>query len=426
MRRPIFSTAFWLLLAAAAHTACGQTLILGPTTGRSQSDVQLPSTPPLSARFPTGTIASRANPPADTPPGDTAPAGNLDPQNGSGQVIYHHGPGHHHLHHGHGVGNRGGVFGSVGYPWGWGTPYLPAIYAYYPSVPVFGYGLSVPAASFSTAPIVVPQNVVAPRNNVAANAPARVPAIPDVPPTPRTSNQEQRARAGRYLGFGDSQFAKQKYLAALGRYKTAVETAPDMAEGYLRQAFSYVAMGQYESAAKAFKRGLQVRGDWRGTPLRLDDLYADAQISKTQHLEELAKAIEINPFDSNLLLAMGLELYFDGQPERAKVFLSRVAQFGGDEKLLEKFLQQPKPAGAPDPPRERKSRVLDATEDYAASRSASSLLTALFFQVSVQRQPAQEKPTPNPASRHFVPRRNRPLDRNSCIMMGIVDDTVLP
>ena len=49
--------------------------------------------------------------------------------------------------------------------------------------------------------------------------------------------------------------------------------------------------------------------------------------------------------------------------------------------------------------------------NQAASRSAVS--TALFSQVSVHRQPAQEKPTPKPAISERVPRRRRPLARNS-------------
>ena len=220
-------------------------------------------------------------------------------------------------------------------------PYFPG--AYYAPAWVWGYNVGLPA-TFDPDPVVIPQNNL-PNPIGAANPPAPAPVPADAL---RTTNPEQRARAGRFLGFGDAQFAKQKYLAAIGRYKTAIETAPDLADGYMRQGFAHVALGQYPNAAKAFRRGLTLRNDWRDSPFRLEALYVDAPISKTQHLENLAKAVEDNPFDADLLLTLGLELYFDDQKDRAAVFLSRVAQFGGDENLIKYFLQAPKPAGVPD------------------------------------------------------------------------------
>jgi tetratricopeptide (TPR) repeat protein len=168
----------------------------------------------------------------------------------------------------------------------------------------------------------------------------------------KNTNAEQKARAGRFIGFGDGSFAKQKYLAALGRYKTAIETAPDMPEGYFRQGFAHVALGQYENAAKAFRRGLLVRSSWRGSPIRLDAVYGPAgTAAKVQHLERLAEAVEVNSFDSDLLLVLGVMLFFDGQVDCAELCFSRVSQLGGDSQgLLSDFVPRPKPAGNVDPP----------------------------------------------------------------------------
>jgi tetratricopeptide (TPR) repeat protein len=124
-----------------------------------------------------------------------------------------------------------------------------------------------------------------------------------------------------------------------------------MAEAYMRQAFVHVAIGQYESAAKAFRRGLGLRSNWRGAALRLDTIYGGADLPKMQHLANLAKAVEDNPFDSDLLLVLGLVLYFDGQIDRAQLCFSRLSQLGGDDdRLLSDLKPQPKPAGAADPP----------------------------------------------------------------------------
>ncbi len=354
MRRLIISSAGLLLLVAFAHPATGQLIVGGSKTIDSAGGVRPERRPIGGFRGGSRPVAPPAIPPVESPQVDppalggdgTAGPPNGDGQNRSGGGRPNRGDGRHdrgRSGHGHHHSHRHGFW--AGYPWLWSTPYFPG--TYYPPASVFGYNFGLPTP-FDFNPVVIPQSTLP--NNVANNRAVNLPAPAPVPADAlRTTNPEQRARAGRFVGFGDAQFAKQKYLAAAGRYKTAIETAPDLADGYLRQAFAQVALGQYENAAKAFKRGLTVRDDWRGSPFRLEQLYVDAPISKTQHLENLAKAVEANPFDADLLLVLGLELYFDDQKDRAAVFLSRVAQFGGDEGLLKHFLQQPKPAGAPDP-----------------------------------------------------------------------------
>jgi tetratricopeptide (TPR) repeat protein len=150
------------------------------------------------------------------------------------------------------------------------------------------------------------------------------------------------------VSYGDNLFTKQKYLAALGRYKSASDAASDMAEAYLRQGFAYVAMGQYENASKAFRRGLALRSNWQGTAFRLSTLYDGAEAAKTQHIEKLALAVEDNPFDSGLLMTLGIELFFDGQFDRAELCFQNAARLGGgDEALVADFLPGAKASGAP-------------------------------------------------------------------------------
>lgn len=170
---------------------------------------------------------------------------------------------------------------------------------------------------------------------------------PAAPKEPKTTNADLKARAGKYIGYGDTNFANQKYHAASERYRTAAEIAPDLPESFLRQGFAAVAMGQYDTALKSFRRALKVRGDWTDSAFRLNQLYEDDQISKTAHLENLAKAVEANPLDAGLLTTLGIELYFDGQRDRAGVFFARAAQLGGNEdQLLNALLTQPGPKGA--------------------------------------------------------------------------------
>jgi hypothetical protein len=236
-------------------------------------------------------------------------------------------------------GGRSWGWFDIGFPGGFGGGYTPAFPEYFfPPVNYFSYNVLLPPSNFvgSTGTIQPP-----------APAPNPQPAAIDPPapdPKPKTTGAEQKARAGRYIGFGDANFGKQKYLAALERYKTAGKSAPDVAEAYMRQGFALFAMGQYGNAAAAFRRGLRIRGDWTGSPFRLDQLYDGGKLTKTAHLESLAKAVEANPLDAEQLLVLGMASFFDGQRDRAGVFFAGSAQLGGNEDhLLDGFLPQNKP-----------------------------------------------------------------------------------
>jgi len=155
-------------------------------------------------------------------------------------------------------------------------------------------------------------------------------AMPVKRPTVRASNASAKAKAGKFIAWGDAQFRAQKYSRAISRYRTASEMAPDVAEAYIRTGLAYLAMGHYEAADKAFRRALELRPNWTGAELRLDDLYAGDAIAKTTHREALAKAVEASPFDPTLLFLLGMHLHFDGQTKRAESFLTRCAQLGGN------------------------------------------------------------------------------------------------
>ncbi len=266
-------------------------------------------------------------PPAQ-PAADHAPD-HVHNSSGQGQ---NHG---HHDYRGHrwqGGWSNPTYFLGGGYPIVWGIPYTPAFSPVYPAS--VGW-----LPNWEPAPA---QPAVQPPAPAAVNAPLRG--------TPKVTSPELKARAGKFIGFGDANFVEQKYLAAIERYKSASRIAPDLAEPYLRQGHALVALGQYENAVKAFRRGLRIRGQWNGSPFRLDQLYGPDRIAKVSHLETLAKAVEANPLDANLLIAMGMQLFFDGQSERAGVFFARAAQLGGnDDGLLNDFLPKPGPAGAPAP-----------------------------------------------------------------------------
>lgn len=165
----------------------------------------------------------------------------------------------------------------------------------------------------------------------------------------RASNAETRARSRKYITFGDEHFSKQRYADANQRYRQAADAAPDLGEGFFRQAFALAALGRYDTAVKAVKRGLEVTPDWPRTGFRLDVLYVDNQLAKTAHFEAMAKAAAADANNADLLYLLGVYLHFDGHAGRARPFFLRARDLGFDEAYLAGFLKAlpAPPAAAP-------------------------------------------------------------------------------
>jgi hypothetical protein len=295
-----------------------------------------PARPPVLGNNPGREALS--NPPIQTPPANDPRDGDRGDRNRRDRNHGDH-RGHHHHHHGNGP-----VFlwPPIILPWPGDVAYIPGYPGDYFGVPNY----YVPNWNAYSS---LPQPAVTPGRQAPAPADP-VDGLDALRAKIRTTNAEVKARAGKFIGYGDANFLKQNYLSAAERYKEASRIAPDLADSFLRQGFAFVAMGNYQSAAREFRRGLVIRSDWRNSGFRLDQIYGGDPAVKTAHLEALAKAVEANPIDSDLLALMGLMLFFDGQAERSETFFAGAAQQGGNgDHLLDHFLRQPAPAGAPRP-----------------------------------------------------------------------------
>jgi tetratricopeptide (TPR) repeat protein len=146
---------------------------------------------------------------------------------------------------------------------------------------------------------------------------------------PRGSNPRAINLGWRFIGFGDARFSEQEYAEAYVRYKKAAQAAPVLADAYFRQGYALIALGRYELAATALKRGLEIDPGWAGSDFRNDDLYADHPQAKMAHLDALAQAAVEQPNDADLLFLVGVFLHFDGQTDRAKPFFRRAARIAG-------------------------------------------------------------------------------------------------
>lgn len=159
-------------------------------------------------------------------------------------------------------------------------------------------------------------------------------------PIVRPANAAATARARQFVAFGDERFREQDFSLAYQRYKKAAQAAPDLAEAYFRQGLAHIALGHYPSAAAAIKRGLAFQPRWAGSDFRLDQLYGDNRLAKTNHLERLADAAANDADNADLLFLVGIELHFDGQAARARPFFERAADLGQDAGLLKDFLRE--------------------------------------------------------------------------------------
>jgi tetratricopeptide (TPR) repeat protein len=133
--------------------------------------------------------------------------------------------------------------------------------------------------------------------------------------------------------MGDELFRKQKVHSALQQYNAATRFAPDRAEGYFRQGHALVATSNFDLAVQAFKRGLKTDSKIAKSDFLLSEIYGDAKIAKTAHLESLASAALDREGDSDLMFLLGVFLHFDGESKRAVKFFQRASDLAGADNV---------------------------------------------------------------------------------------------
>ena len=156
--------------------------------------------------------------------------------------------------------------------------------------------------------------------------PAPQKKLPDRGTSPQSNNL-----AWKFLGYGDALFGQQKYAEANDRYRKASRSAPQLADAWFRQGFAMAAIGRYDLAVGAIKRGLSLDPTWPKSEFRLNDLYGVDEMARNAHLDALAQAAEEKPTDGDLLFMVGVYLHFDGQADRARKFFQRAAEIAGDD-----------------------------------------------------------------------------------------------
>ncbi len=157
------------------------------------------------------------------------------------------------------------------------------------------------------------------------------------------------ARARRDVTNGDRLFRDGKYHEALQKYKSASRGAGDLAEAHFRQGISLIATGRYELAATSIKKGMQVSPEFVNSGFRLEEIYGDAHLAKSTHVESLARTALERPDDSDMLFLLGMLLHLDGESDRAMKFFRRASDLAaGADAHVRPLLKDEKPRAATD------------------------------------------------------------------------------
>lgn len=155
---------------------------------------------------------------------------------------------------------------------------------------------------------------------------------------PRQVNGRSLELSRKFVGYGDKQFSQGNYLDAQLRYRKAIKSAPDFAEAYFRRGQAMIALGQYDSAADAFKQGLRLKPTWPIEGFRLADLYGENLQSMDDHLQALQEEVDKQPLNPDLEFLVAWQLYFGGQREASQEHFVRAAAMDPDLLHLDGFL----------------------------------------------------------------------------------------
>jgi tetratricopeptide (TPR) repeat protein len=179
-------------------------------------------------------------------------------------------------------------------------------------------------------------------NNANGRPDAGAPGTPGPParkPAPVGGGKAMEI-AWKFITYGDTHFGKQKYIDALDRYRRAAHECPTLGDAWFREGFALAALGRYDQAAKAMRRGLEEKPDWVDNNFRLTELYGDGADEKKAVLDKMVKVAETQPTNADVAYVVGVHLYCDGKSDQAAPFLHRAAQILGTDADVKPFLAE--------------------------------------------------------------------------------------
>lgn len=227
------------------------------------------------------------------------------------------------------------TFGCAPYP---GYYYvIPPVYYPPPTITVV-QPIYVPVASAdSFRPSLPPLGP-----GIAADRRVLEPEAEPLPPLPRPAprgNADARDDFHWFITSGNEAFAAGDYRFALRRFQQAAAALPAEPLSLFLVAQAELALGNYDSAAKAIVDGLVKQPQWPLSDYQPRQLYAPNSRDFEKHLEQLAEASAKKPRDDKLLFLVGFQLWFDGRRDEALLFFKRAAAVADDTTAIDRFLK---------------------------------------------------------------------------------------
>jgi len=139
------------------------------------------------------------------------------------------------------------------------------------------------------------------------------------PPKPAEENQTDR-----YFDQGVQAFESGDYSAAAQKFRDAQSLSPDDIVLPFARVQALFAAGEYHSATDVLREALAVAQPDKEGVFYPRGLYSDESVLSKQ-IEQLSRAVELNPADSNLRLLLGYQLLGMGKHDEAAVHLQNAA-----------------------------------------------------------------------------------------------------
>lgn len=162
----------------------------------------------------------------------------------------------------------------------------------------------------------------------------------------------------RLMAAGDDAFRAGRYKEALARYEESAERTPSLAEAEFRQGHALVALGRFEEANLAFRRGIGMGGDPSRGGFRLSEIYG-SKADEAVHVEALAANILERKDRASGYFLLGMTLHYSTDAAQAGKFFQKAAALSTDASYLASYV----PAAAKPSAGTKPSAVVSARLD---------------------------------------------------------------
>lgn len=212
--------------------------------------------------------------------------------------------------------------GWVPYPPGWYHRHVP--YDADRSVGPFAYVDAVHFGGTGGVQVFGPPPPPAP---TPPRGPVRLEDVP-VPP------EYQRLAAGPLIDRGDDLFGRGRFPQAAVAYRAAARKAPKDPLAAYALGHGLFAVGDYEGAAQALRRGVQLYPALLAVPMHRRDFYGDRRVFDAQ-LALLQRYVQEHPDHQDARFLLGYNLFFSQQRARAR---EHFAALGKEDRAARLFL----------------------------------------------------------------------------------------